>query len=76
MISFNPQTISVVVNNHVSVKAAADFSGYSLQYLRRLLRTGKLAGLKIGQVWLIDYAAFEEYLEKAIEATDSRFGPQ
>ena len=65
-----------VLNNHLSVKAAANFSGYSLQYLRRLLRTGKLTGLKIGQVWLIDYAAFEEYLEKAITATDSRFGPQ
>jgi excisionase family DNA binding protein len=76
MISFTPPTSPIVVNNHVSIKAAANFSGYSLQYLRRLLRTGKLAGLKIGQVWLIDYAAFEEYLEKAIQATDCRFGPQ
>jgi hypothetical protein len=33
-------------------------------------------GLKIGQVWLIDKSAFESYLEKAIEATDRRFGPQ
>ena len=65
-----------VLNNYLSTKSAANFSGYSLQYLRRLLRTGKLTGLKIGQVWLIDYAAFEEYLEKAIKATDNRFGPQ
>ena len=76
MISFNPQTIPIVLNNHISVKAAADFSGYSLQYLRRLLRTGKLAGLKIGQVWLIDKSAFEGYLEKAVHATDRRFGPK
>jgi len=34
----------VVVNNHISVKVAAEFSGYSLQYLRRLLRYGKLDG--------------------------------
>jgi len=76
MISFNTQTIPIVLNNHISVKAAADFTGYSLQYLRRLLRTGKLAGLKIGQVWLIEAAAFEAYLKKVAEATDHRFGPQ
>jgi excisionase family DNA binding protein len=65
-----------VVTNHISVQAAAELSGYSLQYLRRLLRCGKLEGLKIGQVWLIDKSAFEDYLEKAVQATDGRFGPQ
>ena len=67
---------SVVVNNHISVQAAADFSEYSLQYLRRLLRCGNLIGLKIGQVWLIDNSAFEAYLEKASHTTDRRFGPK
>jgi excisionase family DNA binding protein len=76
MVSFNPQVSPVVVNNHISVKAASEFSGYSLQYLRRLLRCGKLAGLKIGQIWLIDRDAFLAYFEKALQATDQRFGPQ
>jgi excisionase family DNA binding protein len=67
---------SVVVNNHISVQVAAELSGYSLQYLRRLLRNGKLAGLKIGQVWLIDKSAFKSYLKKAVQATDQRFGPK
>ena len=66
----------VVHNNHISVQAASEISGYSLQYLRRLLRCRKLVGMKIGQVWLIDNTAFEAYVEKAIEATDRRFGPQ
>ena len=66
----------LVLNNHISVYAAAEFSGYSLQYLRRLLRYGKLEGLKIGQVWLIEKTALEEYLEKSVQATDRRFGPQ
>jgi len=66
----------VVVNNHISVQAASEYSGYSLQYIRRLLRNGKLAGLKIGQVWLIEKATFEAYLEKAIQVTDRRYGPQ
>lgn len=33
---------------------ASEISGYILQYLRRLLRWGKLIGLKLGQDWLID----------------------
>jgi len=65
-----------VFNNCISVIAAADLSGYSLQYLRRLLRSGKLIGLKIGQVWLIEKSTLEAYLEKATLATDRRYGPQ
>jgi len=67
---------SVVVNNHISVQVVAGSSGYSLQYIRRLLRCGKLVGLKIGQVWLIDKADFKAYLDKAIQTSDRRFGPQ
>ncbi|MGD8752383.1 MAG: helix-turn-helix domain-containing protein [Anaerolineales bacterium] len=70
------QVSPVVLNNLISVKDAAECSGYSLQYIRRLLRYGTLEGFKIGQVWLIEKTAFEAYLEKAIQATDRRFGPQ
>ncbi len=42
MVAFKPQISPVVVNNHISVEAAAMYSGYSLQYLRQLLRNGKL----------------------------------
>jgi len=69
-------SIPLVVTNHITVQAAAKYSGYSLQYLRRLLRCGKLVGLKIGQVWLIEKTALEEYLERSVQATDRRFGPQ
>jgi excisionase family DNA binding protein len=67
---------SFVVTNHISVRAAAEVSGYSLQYLRRLLRCGRLVGLKIGQVWLIDKTDFEVYQAKAKQSADLRFGPQ
>jgi excisionase family DNA binding protein len=70
------QISPIVLNNLKSVKDAADFSGYSQQYIRRLLRSGKLAGLKIGQVWLIDKSAFEDYFMKAVQATDRRFCPK
>ena len=64
-----------VLNNLISVKSAAEFSGYSLQYLRRLMRMGKLDGLKLGQIWLIQMESFEKYLAKSQSSKDLRFGP-
>ena len=68
------QISPIVLNNLISVKTAAECSGYSLQYVRRLLRTGKLAGLKLGQVWLIQMESFEAYLANAESSKDHRFG--
>jgi excisionase family DNA binding protein len=76
MISFNQIDSPQVLNNHISVQVAASYSGYSTQYLRRLLRTGKLEGIKIGQLWLVDKGAFDFYIEQAQDATDQRFGPK
>ena len=76
MISLN-QTISPkILNNHISVQVAAFYSGYCLQYLRRLLRNGKLEGVKIGQLWLVDKSALDLYLEQTQDVNDQRFGPK
>ena len=61
---------------YLSVKSAANFSGYSPQYLRRLLREGRLKAIKIGQVWLIELASLEVYLSRASNIHDRRFGPR
>ena len=50
MISLNQTGFPQVLNNHISVQVAALCSGYSLQYLQRLLRKGELEGTKIGQL--------------------------
>ena len=76
MISLNHTVLPQVLNNHMSVQMAAEYSGYSLQYLRRLLRTGKLEGIKIGQLWLVEKHNFDTYIEQANKATDKRFGPK
>ena len=82
MVSFNSPSISqqsktgILINQHITVQAAAEATNYNIQYLRRLLRSGNLGGIKIGQVWLIDKDAFEVYLEKAFQSSDRRFGPQ
>jgi hypothetical protein len=44
----------ILINQHIMVQAAAEATGYNIQYLRRLLRSGKLEGIKIGQMLLID----------------------
>ena len=66
----------IVFNNCISVKGAAFHSGYNMQYLRRLLRDGRLSGMKLGQTWLIDKCTFEVYLENANLTQDKRFGPR
>ncbi len=68
--------ISIVFNNCISVKGAAFHSGYNVQYLRRLLRDGRLFGVKIGQTWLIEKRTFDTYLEKANLTKDKRFRPK
>jgi len=76
MFSLNPNISPVVLNNFISVKAAAHYSGYSLQYLRRLLRSSKLLGIKVGQLWLIDKGSFDTYLENTRVNNDGRIGPK
>ena len=69
-------TNPIVFNNCISVKAAAFHSGYNVQYLRRLLRDGRLTGLKLDQTWLIDKGMFGAYLENANRTQDKRFQPK
>ena len=76
MFSFNQAVSPQVLNNHISVQVAAKYSGYSLQYLRRLLRNSKIEGIKIGQLWLVDMGALDIYIEQALDATDHRYGPK
>jgi len=69
-------TFPIVFNNCISIKGAAFHSGYNVQYLRRLLRDGRLSGVKLGQTWLLDKSTFEAYMENAHQTSDKRFGPK
>jgi hypothetical protein len=66
----------VIVNECVSVKDASKLSGYSKQYLRRLIRERRLQGLKIGQVWLVGIKSLEYYIANVGKSQDRRFGPR
>ena len=67
---------SIVAEPLITVEAAAAKTGYNLQYLRRLLRAGKLQGVKIGQVWLIKINSLENYLSQNEVRRDRRCGPR
>jgi len=81
MISFNSLNNSkqsntgILINQYVTVQAAAYVSGYNIQYLRRLLRSGKLEGIKIGQLWLIEMQSLEMYLQHVEGISNRCCGP-
>jgi excisionase family DNA binding protein len=82
MVSFNsPSNFQksydgVVISQHITVLAAAEATGYNIQYLRRILRSGALKGVKIGQTWLIEMEALETYLKHVETTSDRRCGPR
>jgi hypothetical protein len=63
----------VVLNNQISVKDASFNCGYSQQYLRRMMRNGKLPAVKIGQIWLLDKGLFGAFLVYTTLKKDRRF---
>jgi len=65
-----------VIDNHITVQEAAEITGYNIQYLRRLLRNGKLEAIKIGQIWLVDMVSLQDYFGSALSSNDMRFGPK
>jgi len=80
MVSFNSPYISqqshsgILINRYVTVQATAEVTGYNIQYLRRLLRSGTLEGIKIGQIWLIEMQSLEKYLQYVNTTSDRRCG--
>ena len=82
MISFTSPFITqqphtgILINRHLTVQAAAEATGYNIQYLRRLLRSGTLEGIKIGQIWLIEMQSLEKYLQHVKNSSDKRCGPR
>lgn len=78
MISFSPQDdfSASVLDNHLSIQAAAEYSGYNVQYLRRLVQSKVIKAVKIGQMWLVAVDSLNDYLKSVREAGDRRFGPR
>ena len=63
-------------NVFIAVQIASKQSGYSDQYLRKMLRHEIIQGIKIGQLWLIEYKSLLEYIEVSSTIEDLRYGPR
>lgn len=59
------------VNQWMSTKEAAKYTGYSRAHIRRLLIDGKVKGRKLGRDWFTTKEALNDYL-----ATNPRPGPK
>jgi len=55
----------------ISVKEAAEYTGYTPRHIRNLLASGLVEGRKFGRDWFTTAKALDEYM-----ATDPRPGPQ
>jgi len=71
-----PISTGILIEKFITVKAAAEVSGYNVQYLRRLLRMEKLDSVKVGQVWLIKLDSLETYIQRIGNENDHRCGPK
>ncbi len=54
----------------ISVKEAADYTGYTVQHVRHLLRKELIGGRKFGRDWFTTKESLDKYL-----ATDPKPGP-
>jgi excisionase family DNA binding protein len=69
-----PKIDGVLSDQYLTVSAASQITGYNYQYLRRLLRSGKLVGVRVGQNWLILMDSLVHYLDTIRSISDRRWG--
>jgi len=74
--SFLQNSAGILLDKFITVQAATEVTGYCSQYLRRLLRNGKLEGIKVGQVWLIKMTSLGTHLKQTEATGDHRYGPR
>ncbi len=55
--------------DYLTTQEAATKLGFHVDHIRRMLRTGDLVGLKVGQMWFVSKASIDKY-RKATEGMD------
>ena len=59
-----------------TIKEASQKTGYNEEYLRRLIRNGKIEAIKVGPTYLIRVDSMEKYIAKVQDSDDARTGPR
>lgn len=60
----------------ITTSEATQISGYHPEYLRELIRLGKIEGKKFGILWQVNKMSLITYLKEAGESDDKRHGPK
>jgi excisionase family DNA binding protein len=58
-----------------SVKQASEKTGYNPEYIRRLIREGKVEAVQVGRVYLIRIESLQGYIN-SLDEGDRRTGPR
>jgi excisionase family DNA binding protein len=58
----------------ITTRQAAELSGYNHEYLRWLIREGKIRGQKFGTIWQVRKSSLLAYLREADKSNDKRWG--
>lgn len=60
----------------LTVSQAAELSGYHPEYLRELIRDGKVEARKLSILWLVSKRSLLAYCKAAEKSDDGRRGPK
>jgi excisionase family DNA binding protein len=52
------------LNEFISTEEAAEKLKYHVEHVRRMMREGSIAGLKIGRTWLVKREALDSYMKR------------
>jgi len=55
----------------ITTTQAANISGYHIEYIRRLIRSGQISAQKWGREWMVSRKSLQEYL-----AIEKKPGPK
>ena len=58
------QEVAMKDTNMISVREAAEISGYGQDWIRMLLTSGKISGEKFGFAWAVHKDSLERYLRE------------
>lgn len=61
--------------DYVSTKEASELTGYSIQYIQRLLRQGKIKAEKKGGMYWINLESVKEYKRKMDSLGSEKYSP-
>ncbi len=60
---------------YITPEEAGNLSGYNTEYIRALIRNGKITAVKKGYAWWVDRNSFLKYLKSA-KRKGQKWGPR